>query len=162
MATQRLGSLAIVLSAITTTACQDQPFDPPPKSLHLEVTGHDFEWQVRYPGRDGILSTDDDFLTRRNITLLIGVPTRIDLKSRDYIYSFALPHVGLKEIAVPDLTYTLEFTPREIGEYQLLGDQLCGYIHPKLIGRIHVRSPDAYVRWRDQEIQRQNRDSAGL
>ena len=100
-----LTTFAIFVS-LTTSCRRSDPVSLPQK-LHIEVTGEEFEWYVRYAGNDETLGTEDDYFTRRNVTLLVGTDTTIDLKSNDYLYSFALPHLELKEIAVPDRTFSL-------------------------------------------------------
>ena len=67
--------------------------------------------------------------------------------SDDYIYNLALPHLGLKEIAVPDLSFAIEFTADETGTFDLLGDQMCGYDHPELLGKISVDSHAGFNAW---------------
>ncbi len=118
-----------------------------PERLRLEITGGKYAWQVRYPGTDGDLGTGDDFLTRQDVHVASGVNTHIELQSRDFIYTFALPHLDIKEIAVPDLSFSIDFVPGAVGEYPLLGDQMCGYAHPELMGTLHVLSPDDFIRW---------------
>jgi len=77
----------------------------------------------------------------------VKAEVEIVLKSRDYIYSLEVPQAGLKEIAVPDLTFTLRFEADNIGTFELPGDQLCGYAHPDLIGTLVVDSQENYRRW---------------
>ena len=108
-----ISRLVLLLVTISTvTGCTTNASSSLPQRLNIEVTGSDFEWHVRYAGPDETFRTPDDYVTRRNITLMTGIPTTIFLRSDDYVYSFALPHLGLKEIAVPDLEFSLEFPPR--------------------------------------------------
>ena len=109
-----------------------------PDAYEIEVTGHDFRWHVRYPGRDGKLGTDDDVFGDRHVRVPRGKRVRMHLRSEDYVYSLALPQLGLKEIAVPDLRYALELADVEVGTYELRGAQMCGYTHPELIGTLVV------------------------
>ncbi|MCH8156076.1 MAG: Kdo hydroxylase family protein, partial [Proteobacteria bacterium] len=64
----------------------------------------------------------------------VGSDVKLVLHSLDYLYSLALPHVSLKEIAVPDLTFSMRLTPEQVGSFELRGDQFCGYSHPDLMG----------------------------
>ena len=148
------------LCVLLTTSCNRSTPVSVPQKLHIEITGGDFEWHVRYAGLDEVFGTADDFFARRNVALISNTPTTIDLKSDDYIYSFALPHLNLREIAVPDLVFSLEFSPKELGEFKLKGDQLCGYQHPKLIGKVRVLSPRDFARWFGNAASR-NRDQHG-
>lgn len=114
--------------------------------FEVEITGQDFEWHVRYPGPDGRLGTQDDLFGWQDLHVPLGARTRIHLRSRDYIYNLALPHLGLKEVAVPDLEFSLEFEARLAGDFELRGDQMCGWTHPKLLGTLHVESGEAVAR----------------
>ena len=93
-----------------------------PNPLVVDITGKAYEWHIRYPGPDAL--TD----------------VRLQLHSREYLYTFTLPHLDLKEIAIPDLMFHLEFNTGPEGIHELLGDQMCGYSHPKLMGKLNVVS----------------------
>lgn len=123
--------------------------DPPtsPPELRIEITGFEFQWHVRYPGPDGELGTEDDAWGRQDVHVPLGRDVELVLHSRDYLYTFALPHAGLKEIAVPDLTFSLRLTPHELGRFELLGDQFCGYSHPDLMGSFVVMTEADFERW---------------
>jgi cytochrome c oxidase subunit 2 len=107
-------------------------------SIVVAVTGNDYRWHFQYPGPDGKLGTSDDRFSSENLYLPDNAKVRLQLQSKDYVYTFALPKLGLKEIAVPDLDFALQFQtgPEETFEY--LGDQYCGYSHRSLIGKVFV------------------------
>ena len=130
------------------TAAESVPEEPAPSApLLIEVTGDDFNWYHRYPGTDGELRTEDDVVAIRNVHVPVNTKTTLELHSKDYVYTFALPHLGLKEIAVPDMTFSLEFEEDTPGTYELRGDQLCGYSHPDLIGKLVVETQQDFVSW---------------
>ena len=137
----------VLFSAIVASQVTCSPLSRVPEVHRIEVTGDGFEWYVRYAGRDKKLGTEDDFYSNQNITLIAGCETTIELRSVDYLYSFALPHLRLKEIAVPDLAFSMRFRPMETGVFTLKGDQLCGYQHPRLTGKAYVLSPSDFYRW---------------
>jgi len=73
---------------------------------------------------------------------------QLKLNSNDYLYSFALPELGMTEIAVPGLNFELQFNTQEEQVWQLLGDQFCGFSHETLIGKVYVRNQDdGYYDW---------------
>ena len=79
--------------------------------------------------------------------LPLGLAVELELTSRDYIYTFVLPHLDLHQMAVPDLTFSLAFTPQAAGTFAFVGDQMCGFEHESLNGRVVVESPAAFVEW---------------
>lgn len=117
-------------------------------SIVIEVTGEEFHWHFRYPGRDGVLGTADDRHSEQNLYVPDHSTVYLQLKSKDYVYSFALPELGLREVAVPGLNFGLQFNTREEQTLQLKGDQLCGFAHESLIGTVFVRNQDSgYYGW---------------
>ena len=121
--------------------------EPVIDSVKIEMTGHDFRWHSRYAGEDGQWGTSDDVHAAQVLHVPVTAEVEIVLKSRDYIYTLEVPQAGLKEIAVPDLTFTLQFRAHKIGRFELPGDQLCGYTHPDLMGTLVVDSQNDYRRW---------------
>ena len=109
----RLIAVAVAFAVGSYVGCKRTSPVSSPDVLRIEVTGENFEWKVRYAGADEVLHTDDDYFTSRNIVLAAGTQTNIHLVSHDYVYSFAIPHLNLKEIAVPNLDFGLEFRPIE-------------------------------------------------
>jgi cytochrome c oxidase subunit 2 len=119
----------------------------PIDQLTIEVTGRNLEWHVRYPGADGVLGTPDDVLDRRDLHVPQGAATTVVLRSGDYIYSFALPEYGQREMAVPDMEFRIRFDPASAGTFELRGDNMCGYSHTNLVGKVVVMPPSEFRAW---------------
>ncbi len=113
------------------------------QSIVVEVTGDEFNWYFRYPGPDGELGTDDDRHSVQDLYLPANARVDLNLNSNDYVYTFALPDLELQEIAVPDLDFGLQFSTQDETTLQLLGDQMCGFAHETLIGKVYVRANGA-------------------
>jgi cytochrome c oxidase subunit 2 len=77
----------------------------------------------------------------------VGCEVTLALHSKDYIYTLALPEFGIKEIAVPDLRFELKFVADRIGTFQLKGDQMCGYQHENLIGKLVIQPRPQFMAW---------------
>jgi len=120
------------------------------ESIVIDVTGDNFNWHFRYPGKDGILGNDDDQHSVRNLYLPDHSNVKLKLHSNDYLYSFALPSLSLKEIAVPGLDYELSFSTVSEDKMPLLGDQFCGFSHKTLIGEVSIRNQDhGFYGWKN-------------
>ncbi len=122
----------------------DVPEPDTGRSLAVQVKGHDFGWEIRYPGADGALGTTDDVLAERDLHLPADSRVSIDLESGDYVYSFFVPDLDLAEVAVPDRPYVLEFKTESPGTYRLLGSQMCGLTHPDLLGEVVVEAASGF------------------
>ena len=60
---------------------------------------------------DNTIGTDDDLHAAQVLHVPLNAEvSRSFLKSRDYLYSLEVPQARRKEIAVPDLTFSLTFT----------------------------------------------------
>jgi cytochrome c oxidase subunit 2 len=105
---------------------------PAPKNAEvIEIMGKQFAWQVRYPGKDGVLgnynyrnidavnefgidmndsASYDDFIPRE-LHLPKGKPVLLNIRARDVIHSVFLPHFRVKMDAVPGMPTHFWFVP---------------------------------------------------
>ncbi|HMO62538.1 MAG TPA: cytochrome c oxidase subunit II [Ferruginibacter sp.] len=107
--------------------------EAPKDSIIVEVTGHQFGWEFRYPGPDKILGKKDYKLTKganslgvdfsdptshddihvgATMHLPVGKPVKMVINAQDVIHDVGLPHFRLKMDAVPGIPTTLWFTPK--------------------------------------------------
>lgn len=108
---------------------------PAPKDAQLvEITGKQFNWLMRYPGKDGVLgrknyrltdasngnalgvdwedgSSHDD-LESTEMHLVVGKPVQLVINAQDVIHDVGLVHFRLKMDAVPGIPTTMWFTPK--------------------------------------------------
>lgn len=117
--------------------------------LVVEVTGREFEWYFRYPGADGKFETSDDTRVEKDLHVPLDVDIVLQLKSDDYVYTFSIPDLELKEIAVPQLTFTLPFRASAPGTFELLADPLCNFrfYHDELMGRLIIQEQSEFSIW---------------
>ena len=117
--------------------------------LRIEARGSDRDWNFSYLGPDGTLDTADDIKSRGEMNLPVGAEVVINLRSDDFIYVFSCPDLGLKEIAVPDLEFSISFTAERPGEFNLLMDPMCGFRLPpgETMGRIKVAGANDFRQW---------------
>ena len=120
---------------------------------HIEITGSEKRWHVRYPDFSGRLRPDDDrVVSVRNIHVPLKTRVILILKSTDYVYTFAMPEFGLKEIAVPSLEFRMEFYSDNPGKFDLVGEPLCGDPHSEIAGHIVVDPHDRFSAWLDRRF----------
>ena len=106
--------------------------EAPENSLKVEVTGQQFSWTFRYPGKDdnfgkkyfrkidannqlGLIwddpATKDDIVVNQTMYVIKGRPVKLIIGSKDVIHDVGLPHFRLKMDAVPGTPTTMWFTP---------------------------------------------------
>jgi len=108
--------------------------EAPKNSMIVEVTGKQFGWIYRYPGKDGSFGkkyyknidnasnslgliwddelAQDDIVMEQTVYLIKGKPVKFILGSRDVIHDVGLSHFRLKMDAVPGIPTTMWFTPK--------------------------------------------------
>jgi len=138
-------------------------------AFKVEVTGVQFQWYFRYPGRDGIYgatrptlvsapagnplgldpadphSADD--VVSSILILPAGRPVDIALRSQDVIHGFFVPGMRLKQDAIPGITGMLQFTPATTGDYPILCTQVCGLGHYRMQARLRVVPQPQFDAW---------------
>ncbi len=129
---------AIVLTVLVVFGLKQWLFitgDAPEKSMVVEITGHQFGWEMRYPGKDNVLgqidykkynepsgnvvavdfndpASHDDLHVSGNMHLPVGKPVKFVIHAQDVIHDVGLSHFRLKMDAVPGIPTTLWFTPK--------------------------------------------------
>jgi cytochrome c oxidase subunit II len=97
-----------------------------PDPLVIRLTGTEHRWQAVYPQIRGAIPVVQDLRAGQRLHVPRDTEVVLILKSTDYIYTLAIPELGLKQIAVPDLEFRMTFRPSPDGTYSLIGDELCG------------------------------------
>lgn len=104
-----------------------------------EVTARQFEWRIRYPAPGKVLQDKPqpgDLYTVNDLHVPIGHPVLIKLRSEDVLHSFFLPHLRVKQDAVPGLVIPVWFEALKSGQYELVCAELCGWGHYKMRGQL--------------------------
>ncbi|TVP60545.1 MAG: cytochrome c oxidase subunit II [Halomonadaceae bacterium] len=108
----------------------------------IQVTGHQWWWQVRYP-QQGIELQDE-------MHLPAGVPVDIELTSADVIHSFWVPRLGRKLDAIPAYHHVLRLQADEPGVYYGQCAEFCGFGHAHMLITVHVHSLEDYNAWLEE------------
>lgn len=150
-------------------------YGPPPEdALVIEVVGKQFEWIVRYPGKDGkfgrtkpalVRDADnplgldeedpdarDDIVFRGSMHLPAGRPVLIRLRSHDVLHSFTIPEFRVKQDVIPGYTGSTQFTPARLGTYEIACVELCGLGHYRMRGFAHVKPPAEFDKWLSEQV----------
>lgn len=115
--------------------------------ITVEVTGRQFEWRLRYPGKDGKLGTPDDIYHVNDLHIPVGEQILVSLQTQDVLHDFFLPNLRVKQDAVPGMEIPVWFKATERGTFDLVCAELCGWGHYKMKGRLTVESPEDYEAW---------------
>lgn len=168
---------AIILSIVVIKGINlwGQIYSPPPKNaLKIEVVAQQFAWNFRFPGKDGRFGRRDPKLIKDNVGNFIGldskdpdakdditiqdelylpvnIPVALKITSRDVIHSFFLPNFRVKQDAVPGMVSQVWFTPKKIGEYEIVCAELCGLNHYSMRGKLFVVEQEKFEKWLEEQ-----------
>ncbi|QEH34069.1 Alternative cytochrome c oxidase subunit 2 [Aquisphaera giovannonii] len=128
-----------------------------------EVTARQFQWIFRYPGPDRKLYTPDDLYTVNDFHFVKDRMTLINLRSSDVIHSFFLPHMRIKQDAVPGMIIPVWFDSDTAGHFELVCAELCGWGHYKMRGNVTVHASDEeFAKWQADLLAEQNRSQLSM
>jgi cytochrome c oxidase subunit 2 len=119
----------------------------PAADVQVRVTGKQFNWEVLHPGPDGKFDTQDDRQIDGQLHVPVNKVVHITLTSKDVIHSFFLPHLRLKQDAMPGRDIVVWFEATKPGEYPWPCAELCGTGHTGMVGSLTVHTPETYKAW---------------
>lgn len=128
-----------------------------PNVVNIEINAHQWAWDARYAGPDGVFNTKDDIVTLNDIRVPMGAPILLQIASTDVIHSLYLPNFRVKQDAVPGMINRLWFEGKETGEFVIGCAQHCGVNHYKMQAKLTVLSPEDYKVWAEEASQRSAR-----
>lgn len=138
-----LSTVALVVVAIwmlTVLAAVGRPAQP--AALRIQVTAHQWWWEVRYPG-------DDGFVTANEIHIPVGAPVDVALVSDDVIHSFWIPKLGGKMDVVPGQTNVTWLQADAPGVYRGQCGEFCGAQHAQMAMLMVAAAPAEFEAWRE-------------
>lgn len=146
-----------------------QVYGPAPKdAVTVEVVGKQFEWYIRYPGKDGTFGKVDpklvhptdnplglveedeaatDDVVEKTLVLPAGRAVVLRIRSHDVIHSVSIPEFRVKQDAMPGFTASTKFVPTTPGRYELACTELCGMGHYKMRALIDVKLAKDFDTW---------------
>lgn len=113
--------------------------EAPAGALRVEVIGHQWWWEYRYP--------DLEIVTANELHLPVGRPVAVDITSADVIHSWWTPRLGGKRDAIPNHHTRISFTPDSVGIYPGQCVEYCGASHANMRLRTFVESDSIFQAW---------------
>ena len=113
--------------------------EAPATALKVEVIGHQWWWEYRYP--------DLHIVTANELSLPVGRPVQVSITSADVIHSFWAPALGGKRDAIPGHLTRIAFRPDSVGVYSGQCAEFCGASHANMRLRVLVLRDSAFQAW---------------
>ena len=117
--------------------------------LSIEVTGHQWWWEVRYQDVDA----SNIFTTANEIYIPVGVPVTFSLRATDVIHSFWVPNLAGKKDLIPGKINTIWLQADKPGVYRGQCAEYCGLQHAKMALWIVAEPQEQFNAWRQNETQ---------
>jgi cytochrome c oxidase subunit II len=118
---------------------QTSPPNPQTTSMTIDVIGHQWWWEVRYP-KGGAITADE---------IHIPVKTRVNVvaTTADVIHSFWVPALNRKIDMIPGRRNRILLYASRAGQYRGQCSQFCGLQHANMALSVVAQSPAAFNSW---------------
>ena len=145
----------------------------PAGTSEVEVFAQQWNFNYRFPGKDGKLGTtdirlvspdnpfgmdphdpngqDDILVSSPELHLPLNKAIKVVLRSKDVNHQFAVPQFRVKMDIVPGMVTYFWLTPTRTGAFDALCEQLCGMAHFTMRGRVVVDEDNAFQTWLSQQ-----------
>ena len=145
----------------------------PDEAAVIEVMAQQWQWSFRFPGKDGVLGTsdarnitsenpfgvnpndpkgrDDILVEGGEMSLPLGKPVKVLLRSIDVLHDFYVPEFRAKMDMVPGMVTYFWFTPTRTGTFDILCFELCGVGHYNMRGKVNVVEDSAFNAWLQEQ-----------
>jgi cytochrome c oxidase subunit 2 len=114
--------------------------------LAVRVIGHQFWWEVRYPGTSAV--------TANEIHIPVRTPVRVLLHTDDVIHSFWVPQLNKKVDLLPEQTNQLLLYADKPGRYRGQCYEYCGLQHAHMGLYVFADPPARFRAWLARESRR--------
>lgn len=118
---------------------QTSPPNPKQTAMTIDVVGHQWWWEVRYPSAGAVTANE----------IHIPVDTRVNVvaTTADVIHSFWVPALARKIDMIPGRQNRVLLYSSKTGEYRGQCSQFCGVQHADMALEVFVQTPSAFRAW---------------
>jgi cytochrome c oxidase subunit 2 len=120
--------------------------------LTIRVIGHQFWWEVRYPGTSAV--------TANEIHIPARTPVQVFVYTRDVIHSFWVPELNRKIDMIPDQTNRVLLYADKPGRYRGQCAEFCGLQHAHMGFWVFADPPARFCAWLAREVRPAARSDA--
>jgi cytochrome c oxidase subunit 2 len=112
---------------------------PGPTKLTVDVIGHQWFWEVRYPGTAAV--------TANEIHIPSGTAVDVRVTTVDVIHSFWVPRLNRKIDMIPGRANRIELDAPDPGVYRGQCSEFCGVGHAQMAFYVIVQPPAQFRAW---------------
>ncbi len=136
----------VILGVISVFSIRTMEASDPPanKADNLVIVGHQFWWEIRYPG--------SSIVTANEIHIPINEPQQVGFKSADVIHDFWVPELGRKMDIIPGVENHTWFAADMPGTYEGRCAEFCGQEHAWMRIRVIAQTPEEFHQWEQAQL----------
>ena len=108
-------------------------------AMTIEVIGHQWWWEVRYPGTKAVTANEIHIPTRTRVNVVVG--------TADVIHSFWVPQLNRKIDTIPGRDNRVLLEADNPGRYRGQCTEYCGLQHAHMALAVVAQRPAAFRRW---------------
>lgn len=149
-----LSTIVLFIMMVWTVVTLARVADPPKHDgapLRIEVTAHQWWWEVRYLSG----SPEREFSTANEIHIPVGTPVEVDLRGADVIHSFWVPALSGKTDVIPGQTNHTWIEADRPGIYRGQCGEFCGDQHAHMAFEVIAASPQQFQAWTMAQLEAQ-------
>ena len=137
--------IVILLGVFVVTAAtlSKTSHSPTRARFIVEVTGHQWWWEVHYPTTDPALNVT----TANEIHIPVGEPIELRVESRDVAHSFWVPRLQGKIDLIPGQTNTFWIRADSAGTYRGQCAEYCGMQHAHMAMQVIAEPLPQFEQW---------------
>jgi len=121
---------------------------PSQNALEIEVRGHEWWWEFRYPANAGATR----FNTAYELHIPVGRPVALRLIATDVIHSFWVPSLSGKEDAIPGKDRVLVLRADHPGVFEGQCAEFCGTEHANMRFLVVAETPADFAAWQTHQL----------
>ncbi len=133
---------ALILAVIavpTVKAIFETSSTPGKDALTIEVVGHQWWWEFRYP--------EYNLTTANEMHVPLGRTVSLRMGSNDVIHSFWVPQFAAKRDVFANRETRMWFKAEAEGDYPGQCAEFCGIQHGRMAHRIKAQKPEEFQAW---------------
>jgi cytochrome c oxidase subunit II len=140
-----LGPALVVAALVVATAWVGNRVVHPPgaPAVEIEVIGHQFWWEVRYPGTDVVSANE--------IHVPVGEVVKLRVRSADVIHSLWVPQLQGKIDMIPGRTNVTWLRADREGVFRGQCAEFCGVQHARMVFHVVAEPPETFRRFLARE-----------
>ncbi|GGG49274.1 cytochrome c oxidase subunit II [Bizionia arctica] len=131
----------VYLTINTMEKVQDIPENPKP---FLEITGHQWWWEAKYP--------ESGVITANQIYIPTGKKILLKLTSADVVHSWWVPELGRKMDMIAGVNNYMWMYAEKEGEYLGTCSEFCGVQHARMRIRVTALNPKDFEAWQQKQL----------